>query len=103
MVQKRPKLEVMVKDKILSLDGSKLKLNDSFYDAEASQIENGPEIELKLIYQGESEVPEKEMERIYSHIEGQGYNNEGIGVFSGSEDYPNITLVGDLEVEVYRI
>lgn len=98
----KPKLEVMLSDKKLCLNGDYMNLDPRLISAEAPEISDpSEETALTLIYQGKKNEPfELEMERIYNHFEKNGYSDDTINVSSSGYGLPNVSLVGVMDVSI---
>ena len=100
---KKTRLELRLKDKILSVNRENISLDDSLFDADSFNKEGTDYLELKYNSQ-ESDLAEKEAERIYHFLEKQKLPKL-IAVSESPEDanldYPIVTLFGEFDARVY--
>jgi hypothetical protein len=94
-------LEVTLSDKMLTVNGSKLSLDDSLFAAEVVRVRNsGIETALELRYdKREEEFHMEEGERVYLFLIDKGISDK-VEVYSHNENFSTVSLVGDYDAVV---
>ena len=100
---KKTRLELILSDNTLSVNGRKIRLDDSLSSEVEAQIK-GKEDYLELRYDNKDEyVAQAEAEKIYPLLEEQKLTNTIQALYSPDDldgeykDYQSVTLVGDFD------
>jgi len=99
---KKIRLEARLKEKTLSVNGKKMKLDDSFFSGRTSWVLNREnEDALELGYRTEN--IDDEAESIYLFLEQEGLLDR-VEVNGGypNGQVPTVALVGEINAEVYN-
>jgi len=100
MVQKTS-LEVKLNDKILSVNGSDISLDESFINADSFKKEGTDYLELQYKTNDES-ITYEEAEKVYSALGIQGIEDIGVSPCPEGRKYQTVALFGEFDAKVYR-
>ncbi|HUS48849.1 MAG TPA: hypothetical protein VMZ91_01680 [Candidatus Paceibacterota bacterium] len=101
---KKIQLEARLEDKTLSVNGKRVKLDDSLFYAGISRVlnrENETALELKYQNKGNG-FAENEAEDIYSFLEEQELSDKVQVNAYPEEDFSTVVLVGEMNVRAYN-
>jgi len=93
-MEQKATLEVKLKDKILSINDASISLDDSLFNAEATNNDGTDYLELQYKTRDEK-VSYNEAEKIYSILENQEIDNINVSPCPERRDYQVVALFGE--------